>query len=232
MEPFLDDNGKIYNPLEVIGRGECAEIIKAKDSGCDYVVIKKFNSNARANPRGRRKTNHTGKLREANPLVFKELKEISDKNDCLVRIISKGKTSQYEHFILMEYIKGKNLEDYLNDQIIEENNKLISCFEFGKALRTLHLNDIAHGDPHLANVMIKSEKNTIGAVRVKFVDLNMLHSPKFVYCRKFNCFDSLNVLKQDLKNNLEYIGKGFIRCLEDFNYAYAEEFLKGYNYLY
>jgi serine/threonine protein kinase len=76
-------------------------------------------------------------------------------------------SNTHNYFIVMEYINGKELWDYLKDNIenITEQKLLDLCIQALKGLEFIHANGIAHGDIKLENFMISN-----GDDRLKYID--------------------------------------------------------------
>ena len=84
----------------------------------------------------------------------------------------------------------------------------------GQRLWEMHRENLAHGDPHLGNLLLAEEG---GSRRLVFTDLNMLHAPEFSLCRQFHCFTPFNRRHwEDLENQFKSIGRGFRRGLAEF----------------
>ena len=68
--------------------------------------------------------------------------------------------------IIMEYIEGKTLKNYINDSYNkEENNYSCECFQvmrkLGNLIATIHKKGYIHGDLTTSNFMIRNETNEI-----------------------------------------------------------------------
>ncbi|MEM5882928.1 MAG: KEOPS complex kinase/ATPase Bud32 [Candidatus Aenigmatarchaeota archaeon] len=60
------------------------------------------------------------------------------------------------HKIIMEFIEGVRLKEFLNSARKEEIEKV--CFEVGKAIGKLHSSGIVHGDLTTSNMILKDDK--------------------------------------------------------------------------
>lgn len=58
------------------------------------------------------------------------------------------------HKIIMENINGERLKEYLNSASLDEVKSI--CFQLGKLIGKLHLNNIVHGDLTTSNMILKN----------------------------------------------------------------------------
>lgn len=102
--------------------------------------------------------------------------------------------------IVMEYIKGKLLKDYLDK--FDKKNRVEICKKIGNEIALLHDNDIVHGDLTTSNMILKDDKIYFidfglgfvsDKIEDKAVDLHLLkqalESKHYKYFKK--CFDSV-----------------------------------------
>lgn len=63
-----------------------------------------------------------------------------------------------EYAIIMEYIPGVTLKEYLLNSRKLDSKQISLLREFGKIMGILHENNIMHGDPTIANVIVLGNK--------------------------------------------------------------------------
>lgn len=167
--------------------------------------------------------NHYTSAGDGHPLRYKMLKEASHFfPDLFIRPLDIGRG-----YVIFEYFEGETLENFL-----KTNTNLAQAVssEFGKKVKQLHDYDYAHGDPHLGNVLIK---RTDEGFELRFIDLCMLHHPKFSWCQEFKCFQHYNRYKEDLSNSCGKLGSGYLTHLhkieqETNNLTLVGSFLESY----
>jgi len=141
-----------YEILETIGRGGSSEILKAFDRRMERVVAIK------AIP-GRKKTALRA-LREARTVAL-----LNHPN--IVTLYEFEETEEF-YYLIMEYIEGITLKDYLRDNApLEPETAIAVTIEVCRALENAHLNDIIHRDIKPANLMLMPDG------RVKVMDFGV-----------------------------------------------------------
>lgn len=102
-------------------------------------------------------------------LIYNELQNFPEDAKYFPRIINSGQIDNNFYYIIMEYVEGKTLYDYLNEKYIiaDFNNSkeiLTILLNLTLALNTLWSHGIVHGDLSVENVMIEPDLN------VKLID--------------------------------------------------------------
>lgn len=91
------------------------------------------------------------------------------------------------HKIIMEYIKGERLKEYLNS--ISDNEIKSVCQQLGSLIGKLHANNIVHGDLTTSNMILKDKK-------IYFIDLSLGDFTQRIEDKGID----LKVLKEALKS--------------------------------
>jgi len=104
-------------------------------------------------------------------------------------------------FIIMEYIEGMTLRDYISMQSIIGKKLLWSIFYgLSKGLNYIHSHGIAHRDIKPENIMITPDGN------IKYIDFGVSCVSK---CIELNC---LNICKGTAAGTIPYIAPEFIKA--------------------
>ncbi len=145
-----------YEILEKIGDGGMALVFKAKDTLLNrHVAVKvlreQFASDREFIERFRQEAQAAASLSHAN----------------VVNIYDVGQT-QTTHFIVMEYIQGKNLSQIIKEEgPVEESFAIEVGIQIGHALSHAHQHHIVHRDIKPHNILITKDK------RVKVTDFGI-----------------------------------------------------------
>ncbi|MEM5797286.1 MAG: KEOPS complex kinase/ATPase Bud32 [Candidatus Aenigmatarchaeota archaeon] len=91
----------------------------------------------------------------------KLLTEVRKLNIPTPKILS---VDEKDHRIIMEYINGHRLKEYLNSISINDVKSI--CFKLGKQIGKLHSNNIVHGDLTTSNMILKDDK-------IYFIDFSL-----------------------------------------------------------
>jgi len=99
-------------------------------------------------------------LLKKEAIIYKELQNFPEDAKYFPKIIKSGHVNNEFYYIIMEYIKGKTLYDYLNEnyRIANFNNSkeiLTILLNLTMALNALWSHGIVHGDLSVENVMIE-----------------------------------------------------------------------------
>lgn len=78
------------------------------------------------------------------------------------------KTDEKEKKIIMEFLDGKRLSEYLDSFPLKKQKEILK--EMGKSVAKLHDSDIIHGDLTTSNVILLSE---CGEEKVYFIDFGL-----------------------------------------------------------
>jgi serine/threonine protein kinase len=154
------------------------------------------------------KHNHYGRRRDGSLTVFNEIQTKNNLFPFLVKHIARinylGKW-----VIILEHIQGEMLKEFIISNY-KNNIELVvgAISELGKTLATWHANGFAHGDPHLDNVIVTQENNSL---KTTLIDYCQIHHPDFVYCRQYECFTNPpdKRFKEDLVNHSGKLGYGY-----------------------
>ena len=218
LESTITVNNILYTNVNRIGSGACSEVYSAFSSSTKQkVAIKKYKKGKPAKALVGGGLNHYGSLRDVSETVFHEIRDINNRYKLLMKFIDRGKINN-SWVLIVEYIEGEILSEYFSKNI-SQSHKLINASKcLGQMLKKWHNSEFAHGDPHLDNVLIKKMSN--GKCFLKLIDYNMIHHPTFQYCRRYCCFDrtsATNRYAEDLQNNSEIVGNGFLHDISDFD---------------
>lgn len=116
-----------------------------------------------------------------------------------------------DHKIIMEFIDGIRIKEFLNSANEDEIKKV--CFEIGKLIGKLHSNKIVHGDLTTSNMILKEGKiyfidfslgNFSNRIEDYGVDLNLLYEAlKSTHFKILKiCWDSIvNGYKAEFKDS-------------------------------
>ena len=92
--------------------------------------------------------------------ISRELELIGHDHPNLVKLYDGGFNKEYKyHYIIMEYIQGKNLEQILSSISYEEIDNYVE--QIAKGAKFLEEKKMAHRDIKPANIMLKHDKQTI-----------------------------------------------------------------------
>jgi len=94
----------------------------------------------------------------------------------IVKVYNFGRFEN-NYAMIMEYIDGKNLKEYLYEIEKWDLNKILTiCYEIGKGLEYIHQNDIVHKDIKPDNILISFDFKTI-----KITDFGIAKLPKKIW---------------------------------------------------
>jgi len=200
--------------LEDQGNRPNANIYICEDEKGKKYILKHFYSKSPVSFIGYSKYNHYGRRRDGSSKVFNEIQEKNSQYHFLLKHIERIKHKN-KWLIILEYIEGSTLSEFIKTNHSKDFNKVnIVIEQFGLELKKWHASKFAHGDPHLDNVMVSIQNNE--TYIIKLIDYGQLHHPDFHYCKKVNCFHNTDKrINEDLKNNSNKLGKGFLNGLID-----------------
>jgi serine/threonine protein kinase len=121
-----------------------------------------------------------GGLFERNKLIkqFEREAEIAMnlEHPNIVKVYNFGKFDHH-YAMIMEYIDGKNLKEYLYEREKWDLNKILKiCYEAGKGLEYIHQNNIVHKDVKPDNILVSSDFKI-----VKITDFGIAKLPKRIW---------------------------------------------------
>lgn len=159
-EIYYSDNN--YAILKKLGEGAFGSVFKAYDLINEELVAIKF-----------QKLSNDERSDANNTRLFEKeivnLKAVSEVCKSLVCIKNYGKLPDKTYFIVMDYISGISLEDFINlkrNLNIEEITKIVK--QIDKAIRAMHAKGMAHSDLKPVNIMIDQK-----TLEVRVVDLGL-----------------------------------------------------------
>jgi eukaryotic-like serine/threonine-protein kinase len=139
-----------------IGKGGMGEVYRAEDTKLKRTVaIKRISPKFRDNPIYRSR-------------LMKEARNASVLNDPNITAVYDVFNDGDEYFLVMEFIDGKNLRDYINGAISYDDFETIArqCL---KGFAVAHRRGLVHRDVKPENIMVTSDK------RVKICDFGLAH---------------------------------------------------------
>ena len=142
-----DSQGKRYQLLEEVGRGGMGIVYKAKDTLLNRIVAYKL----------------LPSVLTSNPLYLerflKEAKLSANLNHTnIVTIFDTGRDGD-NYYIIMEYIEGKTLREYLKQiNKFKVSDAVKIAKQMCRALAYAHNNKVVHRDIKPANIMISRER--------------------------------------------------------------------------
>ena len=141
-----------YEIIETIGRGGSSEIVKAFDSRMERVVaIKTIPASKKTALRAFREAKTVALLNHPNIVTLYEFEETED-----------------NYYLIMEFIDGLTLEDYLIDKgPLDQELAIAIAIQVCVALENAHSNDVIHRDIKPANLMLLPDG------RVKVMDFGV-----------------------------------------------------------
>lgn len=161
--------GRLLNNRYVIqnqlGKGGFGTTYKALDKQLfnKEVVLKILNENLRNDP-------NYSKYEERFIKEARVLKELGEKyhNPHIVKILDLFQESG-TWYIVMEYIRGKNLWELVKEEgPLSESEALKYFLQIGKALKLVHAEDLVHRDATPMNIMLQEVNNEKQAVLIDF----------------------------------------------------------------
>lgn len=133
-----------YKVIKLLGEGGIAKVYKVMDLTTDKVYALKLSDDLISI------TKEYDMLKKYDKLkLFPRIKEIDD-------VLGKK-----EYFLVMEYISGKNLKEYLHRTKITVEDILGLAIIIGNTFTVLHKNNHIFGDLKLENLMIDKKKNLL-----------------------------------------------------------------------
>ena len=201
---------KIESRLHEKDRPNANIYLCTDEYGTKYIAKHFYNSSPRANI-GLNKYNHYGRRRDGSWRVFKEIRDIGDYNDFLIKHIAREKIEK-KWLIILEYINGITFDQFVRDNY-NNNWQLVvdTTAELANVLAKWHNAGFAHGDPHLDNAMVEIID---GIPKVTLIDYCQIHHKDFHYCQQFRCFELYDRFAEDLYNDCGKLGKGFQAGIE------------------
>jgi len=141
-DPLLGKTISGYRIIERIGEGGMGTVYKANQLALDRVVAFKvlpeeLSGNPQFIARFEREAKLLAKLRHPN----------------IVSIIDKGQQDNY-FYLVMEYIPGGSLKDYMDSRNLSVDEKCKIFFQLCEALFYLHENGVIHRDIKPGNILI------------------------------------------------------------------------------
>ncbi|MBI2542850.1 MAG: Kae1-associated serine/threonine protein kinase [Candidatus Aenigmarchaeota archaeon] len=103
-----------------------------------------------------------GQLRKSR--TRKEIKLLTEVRKLGILTPKILKVDEKDNRIIMEYVDGVRLKEFLNSSSLEEIRSI--CFELGKQIGKMHSNNVVHGDLTTSNMILKDGK-------VYFIDLSL-----------------------------------------------------------
>lgn len=181
--PPKDEKCENVKLINFIGKGQYGKVYTGyyKYTGNKLVVIKICNVSKKKN------NNEIEILRQIN---YKHIVQYID------NFIYSG-----NEYIILEYIRGPTMFDYIQDNIISEEEALDYVKQIAKALIYLNLKNIFHGDIKAENIILSNymDKNKT----VKLIDFG--HAIKYKTGECFNVFaGSLFYLSPEMVKNKKY----------------------------
>lgn len=148
-----------YEVVSELGQGGFGTVVKARHVGLNkFVAIKILHNtlviDALARTRFEQEANTGASLSHPN----------------LVPVFDYGFTEENQAYLVMEYVEGVTLDDYLAEHKLKVDELLELLAQVAKAIRYLHENKIIHRDLKASNILIQE----IGGERyAKIVDLGI-----------------------------------------------------------
>jgi len=173
-------------------------------------AVKFYPWSARAMPYAYQHTwTHLGRERDVSRQCVLEWSARQDDCPFLVKLLGRAQVwrgQRWQWCLATELVAGIPAEAYLKQKQYEEGALLRFAAGVADTLAQWHNGGVAHGDPHLGNVMV----NGMGeAYQVTFIDYNNVHHPHFYYCQRFHCFTAYRPYEADLANDYGVFGEGF-----------------------
>jgi tRNA A-37 threonylcarbamoyl transferase component Bud32 len=140
----MEQIGPKYEVLAELGRGGFGTVFKARHAGLNKIVAVKVL--------------HTALLRDPTIRARFELEAKAGANlshPNLVSVFDYGFTEQDEPYLVMEYVEGKSLYDFLYSSTPTTDDLLNILIQTGKALRYLHDSNIVHRDLKTSNILVQ-----------------------------------------------------------------------------
>jgi len=149
-----------YKILEVIGVGGTGKVLKVKDIYSSEIFALKIINPILLNDDDNRK------------LIANEAKVLASiNNENIVKVFELGETQKYSYMV-MEYLGGGTLDDYIKNNFPIENEKIILIArQICNGLKAIHEKDIVHRDLKTTNIMFDREN------KVKIMDFGLSKSP-------------------------------------------------------
>ena len=94
----------------------------------------------------------------------REVKLLTEARKCGVLTPQILHVDEKNHRIIMEFIEGERIKEFLNSASKKEIEKV--CFEVGRLIGRLHSNKIVHGDLTTSNLILKDGK-------IYFIDFSL-----------------------------------------------------------
>ncbi|MFH2018659.1 MAG: serine/threonine-protein kinase, partial [bacterium] len=162
-----EGDGKRYGILKIIGEGGMGRVALAWDARMMRPVVIKMIKQKIANERTR--SNFEKEIK---------LNALFSNNKYLIRTDSVIRLANGELGIVMEYVKGKDLSDYLKtvefENIQELDKKTAKIMvEVLLGLRELHDQGVVHRDIKPQNILMDEENGEPGNPRARLIDLGL-----------------------------------------------------------
>ncbi|MEA2011892.1 MAG: protein kinase [Verrucomicrobiota bacterium] len=179
-----------YKTRKMIGSGNAGIVMLVEKEGLEYAMkILRKEPNAEIQKKNIRRFLQEGRI----------LSEINHPN--IVKVFDYGiSDEQSAPYMIMEYIKGSTLKEYMNEFEIPMNNKIKIFLQIIEALNAIHKAEIIHRDMKPANILITEHLNVklvdFGIAKVKYSSLtltsDMFGSPAYMAPECFNSFNDIN----------------------------------------
>lgn len=130
-----------YRIIEKLGEGGMGVVYLAEDTKLERQVAIKF------------LPHHISANSDERKRFEIEAKAAAALNHPNIATIYSIEEADEELFLVMEYISGKNLKDYLKDRKLTWQESLKIALQLSQALKTAHKNGIVHRDVKTANIM-------------------------------------------------------------------------------
>lgn len=142
-------NQNIYEILSMLGEGGVGKVYKVMDTKTREIWALKMSDDMHSI------TKEYERLKTFQQIGFiPRIKELDD-------FCQDGQTRYY---IVLEYIQGKNLKDYLKDRPMSIKGALGLAIIVGEGFQLLHKNRLVFGDLKLENLMIDEKEQTLKVI--------------------------------------------------------------------
>ncbi len=119
--------------------------------------------------------------------------------------------------IIMEFVKGKRLSDYLNNFSLSK--QLGTMREIGMLTGILHANDIIHGDLTTSNMILNEETG-----RVFFIDFGLSFISKKIEDKAVDLHLIIEALEAKHYKNHDKLRRAFFQGYKSWNKKYQKVF--------
>lgn len=144
-----------YNILEKLGEGGMGVVHLAEDTRLSRKVALKF------------LPKHVAKDQIERRRFLQEAQAAAGLNHPNIAQVYSIEETEDELFIVLEYVKGKELKDVIQEGELTSEEKISITFQIAKGLKAAHDKGIIHRDIKTGNIMVDSSKN------VKIMDFGL-----------------------------------------------------------